>query len=379
MEERRCPKCENPIAAENKFCPNCGAEISPEERPQSDNADETPLREVSPIPLPAKKKSSGGLWLAAVLIIIGLIVAGTMIAYMVVSSLGTEKWRAIFGGSPIPEPATAASNAVTASENAAQQDKPKATSSPLIELPSTAPANDYIVLKQGVTVQHHDDTNSFNCTLENVSGVVCTGAGVEVELYDAALNFIGSSSSWVYRDIQPGEVLELSFESENVQKAFAFCLTRVGGKPIETQPSADSKASDGPSATPEQSSSPDAPFERAFDKAEAASALSGGDVALSDGLTLLDGIVNKEPVAGICRLEGRIRNDSGIKYSSVYVRFAIYDAEDNRITTAIASIDNLEADVVWKFSTMVMASYEQAASYKIGDISVYQNGRLVIT
>lgn len=356
MEERRCPKCENPIATENKFCPNCGFELS---------AEQAQPAQVPPIPPPTKKaKSARGLWLAAILIIVGLIVAGTLTAYVAVSSFDSAKWGTLFEGSPRPESAAPASSAADSNENAAQQDAPKVTPVRLIELPSTAPANDYITLKQGVTVQYNDGVISFACTLENISGVVCTGAGVEVELYDAAMNFIGSSSSWVYRDIQPGEVLELSFESENAQNALAFCLTKVGGKPIETP--TNPKASETPVAPSEAVPVDDGPDVQAKTPAP-----SKDDIPLIHGLTLLGGVVEKVQESYLLQLQGRIRNDSEVTYNSVFVKFVIYDSENNQISTTTAYTRDFEPGVTWKFSAPLSGPAEQAVSYKISSISVF--------
>lgn len=352
MEERRCPRCAEPLAADEEFCHNCGLEIAP-------------IQVVSS----KKSVSTGALWLAAILIIIGLVVAGTLTAYVAVSSLGAEKWETFFAGKPEPEPAASASNAVQLNGNTARGAQPKALS--FSELPSTAPENDYVVLKKELVAQHNGDKIQFMCAVQNISEVVCTGVGVEVELYNAAENFVGSSSSWVYRDIQPGEVVELDFEAGNGGDARWYCLTKIGGKPVEMQPSTAPEETDTPDAVSESSVGKAASADGRPAEKEAAPAFPNSDVSLSDGLTLLDGSIEKVQRESTCRLEGYIRNDSGRKYDAVYIRFVIYDAENNQITTAITYTNDFEPGVVWKFSTAVLASYEQAVSYKISSVSVY--------
>ena len=333
MGNLNCPKCEHPISAKNKFCANCGFELSTEG---------VGKRKTPPIFSP--KHSTRGLWFAAILVIVVLVVSGTVITYFVVSSLGLNSWETYSESKPSQKNATPASSAVASSENTT-----------LMALPSTATANDYIALKKGLTVWQNDGAIAFACTLENISDVVCVGAGVEVALYDAAFNIIGTSSSWVYRDIQPGEILELSFESENAQSAIAFCLTEIGGKPIDAQHDANSKA-----PTTSSGAQSDAQVK--------APTPSEGDVPLVHGLTLLDGVVEK--VQG-GYLQGRIRNDSGETYKSVFINFLIYDSEGNQIDTSITSTSDFSPGVTWKFSAPLLVSPKQAVGYKISSIDVY--------
>lgn len=232
MEERRCPKCESPIAAENKFCPSCGAK--------------QPREPEQPTLPPVKRKRLEGGLLVEILVIVGFVALGTLAVYSLVSSVSGGDWHALFekvtvagAVAPIPEPAAPAPKSATPAqstrpdEKSEQPKQPGTTLSDLLELPPAAPANAYIALKQGVTARRNNGTISFTCTLENISDIVCTSAGIEVGLYDAASNFIGSCSSWVHRDIQPGEMLELNFENRDNRDAYAFCVTKIGGGVIE--------------------------------------------------------------------------------------------------------------------------------------------------
>lgn len=229
MEERRCPKCEKPIAMEDEFCPSCGIALS-QEKESLQETQEKP----QPISPSTKKKPLERGLLAEVLIIVGFVVLGTLAVYSLSSIVSRRDWGAFFervtatSAEPVPESATPAQSAKP-DEKPDQQVQPDVMLSDLLELPSTAPANAYMALKQGVTARRSDGVISFTCTLANISDVVCTSAGVEVELYDAASNFIGSSSSWAHRDIQPGETLQLSFENKNNRDAYAFCVTKIGG------------------------------------------------------------------------------------------------------------------------------------------------------
>ncbi len=345
MEERNCPKCMAPVAADEKFCHNCGFEISSPQAPAKSG----------------QTVSARVLWLAAVLIIAGLVMVGTLIGYVAVSSFNAENWGALFTATPEPGPAASASSKAAQSESASLRAEPETL--PLTELPSTAD-NDYIVLRKALNAQRSGDKIQFVCAMQNASDVVCTGVGVEVDLYDAAENFVSSSSSWVYRDVQPGEVFALSFAAGNGQNIRSYCLTKIGGKPVEAQLSPEPEAPEQPVAAG------DKPAEEAGEE-EAVPALSEADFSLSYGLTLLDGVVEKTQENYFARLQGRIRNDSGIKYNAVYINFVIYDAEDNQISTTITATKDLEPGVIWKFSAPLLVPLEQATKYKISSVSVY--------
>lgn len=336
MIERRCPKCENPIATEDRFCASCGAVLLQEETQQLS-------------PAAKKRPSTGRLLMIFSITIVGLVAAGVLAVYSLVSSVSPEDW-AVFTA---PEPEVAAPVSLPAAKpdkKTDQQEQPNVPLSDLPELPSTAPANAQIALKGGVKALSNNDLTTFICTVENISGNVCTGVGVEVALYDAASNCIGSNSAWVYRDIQPSEQVRLVFGGLSSPDVRAFCVTKVSSR----------SASE--TAEPEMANSPEKKETPADPQAES---------PLSQGLTLL-GNVSKRPVgqSGFY-LEGRIRNDSGKKYRSVFVDFVIYDAAGDQIKTASAVTSDFNSGVVWKFSAPVAVTPRDAVSYEISGVTVY--------
>lgn len=211
MEERRCSKCSAAIEPEEKFCHNCGTEISP-------------LQKKAPIA--GKPVPSGALWLAAVLIIVGLVVVGTLVGYVAFSSFSAEGGDAIFTAKPERE--STPQTKISIMDEQHQQDR-----KPLIGLPSKAPKNDYIVLKEELTAQRDGSQIILACAVQNISEVVCTRVGVEVEFYNTTGDFVGSSSCWEYRDIQPGEVVQLNFETKNEYNIESYYLAKIGGVPVE--------------------------------------------------------------------------------------------------------------------------------------------------
>lgn len=219
MEERHCPKCAEPIAADEEYCHNCGLKIPP----------------IPAVVKSGQPVSTRVLWLAAILIIIGLVMIGTLTIYVAVSSFSDENWGTLFSATPEPGFAASASSKARRSEDAVSQAEPEAL--PLTELPSTADS-DYILLKKELKAQRNGNEIEFVCAVQNISDVVCTGVGVEVAFYDAAKNFVGSSSSWVYRDVQPGEVIELSFEASGGENVRSYCLTEIGGEPVDGEDTA---------------------------------------------------------------------------------------------------------------------------------------------
>lgn len=66
-------------------------------------------------------------------------------------------------------------------------------------------------------------------------------------------------------------------------------------------------------------------------------------------------------------IEGTIRNNTNKEYSYVQVTFNTYDKDGAQLGTALANINNLEANGVWKYKAIAMA--ENIASYKLAEIT----------
>lgn len=64
---------------------------------------------------------------------------------------------------------------------------------------------------------------------------------------------------------------------------------------------------------------------------------------------------------------GTIKNNTQKEYSYVQVTFNLYDAEGAQIGTALANINNLEANGTWKFKAI--GGTEKAVSYKLAEIT----------
>ena len=226
----------------------------------------------------------------------------------------------------------------------------------MVELPSTAPANDYIALEQDAITERNDNSVTIAFMLKNISDVVCTDAGVDVEFYDAASNLIGSSGSRIHQVIQPGEQIGLVFGSSMGREAYGFRVTKVDGEPAADAVLSESEAAATVSVSPEE---------------EEDGASFDAELPLTEGLTLL-GKASKRPLGGSSfYLEGRIRNDSGKKYRSVSVDFVIYDAVGEQIQTASAYTRDFNPGVVWKFSAPVVIAPQDAVAYEISGITVY--------
>lgn len=68
-------------------------------------------------------------------------------------------------------------------------------------------------------------------------------------------------------------------------------------------------------------------------------------------------------------IEGTIKNNTNKNYSYVQVTFNTYDKDGAQLGTAIANINNLEANGVWKYKAMAMTSSDEIASYKLVEIT----------
>lgn len=210
MEEQRCSECSDSVSEEEKAC----------------HKFEEPITQPPEIPKSKQSVPTSVLWLAAVLIIIGLVVVTTLVGYVAFSVFSAEGEGTFFTAKPERE--SAPQTKISIVDEQYQQDK-----KPLIGLSSKAPKNDYIVLKEELTAQRDADKIFLRCAVQNISEVVCTRVGVEVEFYNATGDFVGSSSSWEYRDIQPGEVVELNFDTKNGYNIQSYYLAKIGGMPAE--------------------------------------------------------------------------------------------------------------------------------------------------
>lgn len=64
---------------------------------------------------------------------------------------------------------------------------------------------------------------------------------------------------------------------------------------------------------------------------------------------------------------GTIKNNTNRKYSYAQVTFNLYDSDGAQIGTALANINNLEENGIWKFKAI--GGTEKAASYKLAEIT----------
>ena len=69
-------------------------------------------------------------------------------------------------------------------------------------------------------------------------------------------------------------------------------------------------------------------------------------------------------------IEGSIKNNTSKKYSYVQVTFNLYDSDGAQIGSALANINNLEADGLWKFKAIgSLGNGKSVASYKLMEIT----------
>lgn len=64
---------------------------------------------------------------------------------------------------------------------------------------------------------------------------------------------------------------------------------------------------------------------------------------------------------------GRIRNNSSNDYRLVTVRFHVYDAQGNRVGSALGTIVGLKSGEVWKFRALYLGA--NAARYRLHEIA----------
>ena len=66
-------------------------------------------------------------------------------------------------------------------------------------------------------------------------------------------------------------------------------------------------------------------------------------------------------------ITGRIRNNTGRRYSYVQVTFDVFDSQGSRVGNAMANINNLGPGEVWKFEAMNFGT--EGARARLGDIT----------
>lgn len=66
-------------------------------------------------------------------------------------------------------------------------------------------------------------------------------------------------------------------------------------------------------------------------------------------------------------IEGTIKNNTDKNYSYVQVTFNTYDKDGAQLGTALANINNLEANGIWRYKAMTTA--DNIASYKLAEIT----------
>ncbi len=69
-------------------------------------------------------------------------------------------------------------------------------------------------------------------------------------------------------------------------------------------------------------------------------------------------------------IEGSIKNNTNKQYSYVQVTFNLYDTDGAQIGTALANINNLEANGLWKFKAIgSLGNGKSVATYKLMEIT----------
>ena len=91
----------------------------------------------------------------------------------------------------------------------------------------------------------------------------------------------------------------------------------------------------------------------------------------SEKFTLKEGHTGSSDKYGISyTIECSIQNNTNKQYSYVQVTFNLYDADGAQIGTALANINNLEANGLWKFKAIgSLGDGKSVASYKLMEIT----------
>jgi hypothetical protein len=97
--------------------------------------------------------------------------------------------------------------------------------------------------------------------------------------------------------------------------------------------------------------------------AEATIPSAAPQAALKDGgLTLVDFKLAKN-AAGKPVLQGNVSNAATQKIAHAAIDFKLFDAKDNELGTATASVDNLEAKFSWSFEVEVLPAGVASAKF----------------
>ena len=71
-------------------------------------------------------------------------------------------------------------------------------------------------------------------------------------------------------------------------------------------------------------------------------------------------------------IEGEVINNKNRSYSYAQIEFNVYDKNGNQLGSALANINNLDANATWKFKAMALnGNAESIASYKVVDITAF--------
>lgn len=91
----------------------------------------------------------------------------------------------------------------------------------------------------------------------------------------------------------------------------------------------------------------------------------------NEKFTLEDGHTGSSDEYGMSyTIEGSIKNNTDKQYSYVQVTFNLYDSDGAQIGTALANINNLEANGLWKFKAIgSLENGKSVASYKLMEIT----------
>lgn len=91
----------------------------------------------------------------------------------------------------------------------------------------------------------------------------------------------------------------------------------------------------------------------------------------NEKFTLEDGHTGSTDEYGMSyNIEGSIKNNTDKQYSYVQVTFNLYDSDGAQIGTALANINNLEANGLWKFKAIgSLGNGKSVASYKLMEIT----------
>ncbi len=87
--------------------------------------------------------------------------------------------------------------------------------------------------------------------------------------------------------------------------------------------------------------------------------------------TLEDGHTGSSDEYGLSyTIEGSIKNNTDKQYSYVQVTFNLYDSDGAQIGSALANINNLDANGIWKFKAIgSLGDGKSVASYKLVEIT----------